>query len=350
MLVINARNINEAWDAGKGLLNANHITRPSRVGEVFECEEPVSTVYQKPCERVLINEARNSNHFFTFMESLWMLAGRNDVAFLERFNSKIKDFVGRGPQLHDAYGDRWRKAFDLDGGAEDDYSDQLLKIIKMLKKDPNERRAVLTMWNPIWDLDRTDCPSVPCNLVATFKIRNGKLAMIVFCRSNDIVFGAYGANVVHFSILQEYMASMIGVEVGTYTQISDSFHAYTARWKQMGGHDTTPSVDIYKTGKAHSYPLVSDPATFDSELLLWMDREWEQGEETVCLWDFKNKFFSEVAEVLWQSWDACRNNNLTLARTILESCKAEDWKLGCQQWFRILELKRNAAKNQGATA
>ena len=60
-----------------------------------------------------------------------------------------------------------------------------------------------------------------------FKIRENKLKMTVCCRSNDMLWGAYGVNVVHMSVLQEYMATMIGVEMGEYRQISDSFHIYT---------------------------------------------------------------------------------------------------------------------------
>jgi hypothetical protein len=55
----------------------------------------------------------------------------------------------------------------------------------------------------------------------------GRLDMVVFNRSNDVVWGAYGANAVHFSFLLEYLARWIGCEVGTYSQISVNFHGYT---------------------------------------------------------------------------------------------------------------------------
>src|SRR5262245_37948051 len=116
MLTISARNVNQIWDYAKWHLNGKHYVRQSRVGEVWEYPELVVTEYLQPTERVLFNPLRNANPFFHFFEALWMLAGRNDLAFLERFNSKIADFVGRNPTLHDAYGHRWRYAFDLDGG------------------------------------------------------------------------------------------------------------------------------------------------------------------------------------------------------------------------------------------
>lgn len=341
MEVIIAKNINDAWDQAKVLLNHNHVVRPSRVGEVMECLTPVTTAYAKPRERVLFDPDRNVNVFFSFMEALWMLAGRNDVAWLERFNSKIKDFVGPGPLLHDAYGHRWRKAFDLDGGADDDFADQLPKIIRMLKNNHNERRAVLTMWNPLWDLERPELPSVPCNTQCYFKIRNGALDILVTCRSNDIVFGAYSANNVQFSVLQEYMAAMIGVSVGTYYQVSDSWHAYTERWSAFGGFKESPTIDYYQASGVVPYDMVTHPESFDEELLWWMDRK-DYIRSRVAP---KNLFFNEVAEILWSAWDAYKEGHLDHALVILDMCKATDWRLAATAWImRVKENRRMKAK------
>lgn len=338
MKVIEGRNINDIWDKAKVLLNHNHVVRPSRVGEVMECQTPVTSVYQNPMERVLFDPVRNANPVFHFMEALWMLAGRNDVAWIERFNSKITDYVGKGPLLHDAYGHRWRFAFDLDGGAEDDYADQLKKIIRMLSNNHDERRAVLTMWNPTWDLERPELPSVPCNLIVTFKVRNEKLDMIVFCRSNDIVTGCYGANVVHFSMLQEYMAAMIKVPVGIYYQVSDSWHAYTERWSSFGGFKEVPTLDYYiqTVGGVKPYPMVTDPESFDEELQHWMERDWEDASS------FNNRFFPEVAEILWCAWTAYKKNDLSKALDITEMCQASDWKLAAILWLKRIQQNRLA--------
>ena len=67
--------------------------------------------------------------------------------------------------------------------------------------------------------------------------------MTVCNRSNDMLWGAYGANAVHMSMLQEYLASRLEIAVGEYTQISDSFHVYQndvwERCKELG------VIDIY---------------------------------------------------------------------------------------------------------
>jgi thymidylate synthase len=251
--------------------------------------------------------------------------------WIERFNSKIRDFIGNVEVQHGAYGYRWRKFFDMDGGAEDDYADQILKIIRMLKKNPDERRAVLTMWSPLADLERPDLADVPCNLICTFKIRGGALDMIVFCRSNDIVFGAYSANQVHFSFLLEYMASMIGVPVGRYFQISDSWHAYTSRWSEFGGLDPTPTIDRYALGMV-PFPLVDHPETWDEDLKRWMERDFTQ--------EFSNRFFSRVAEPMWLSWSEYKHNNLDNAIRVIRNCDAADWRWAGTEWLLNIQRKR----------
>ena len=41
-----------------------------------------------------------------------------------------------------------------------------------------------------------------------------------------MLWGAYGANAVHMSVLQEYIAASLELEMGPYYQVSDSFHVY----------------------------------------------------------------------------------------------------------------------------
>jgi thymidylate synthase len=213
---------------------SNGVKRPSRNGPVYQSVTPVATIYRNPCQRIVHWPVRDYNIAFCLYEALWMLAGRNDLAPLLRYVKSFADYSDDGRTLHGAYGHRWRRCFGITRQwtsgigeyTEFDATDQLGKIIKRLSKDPTDRRCVLQMWDTVFDLD-SPSKDVPCNTTATFQISHeGKLDMVVFCRSNDIIFGAYFANAFHFSFLLEYMALMIGVPVGTYTQISVNWHAY----------------------------------------------------------------------------------------------------------------------------
>ena len=58
--------------------------------------------------------------------------------------------------------------------------------------------------------------------------------MTVCNRSNDMIWGAYGANAVHMSILMEYVAVAVNAPMGSYYQISDSFHIYeNEQWDKI---------------------------------------------------------------------------------------------------------------------
>src|SRR5262245_17470357 len=103
-------------------------------------------------------------------------------------------------------------------------------IAENMNSNPNDRRSVLQMWSADLDLGRVS-KDLPCNTTATFQVsHDGKLDMCVFNRSNDIVWGAYGANAVHFAMLLEYMALWAGYPVGQYRQISVNYHCYSDQY------------------------------------------------------------------------------------------------------------------------
>lgn len=152
---------------------------PSRVGEILRIREPVTITYENPTQRVLFNSARDCNPFFHLYESLWMLAGREDLAPLQYYVSTFGNFSDDGRTLHGAYGYRWRHQFGYD---------QLEEIVKEIRSNPWTRRCVLQMWDakdtkvedPTSDYrskpDKYSDPwmavnggkDVPCNLCALF--------------------------------------------------------------------------------------------------------------------------------------------------------------------------------------
>ena len=84
------------------------------------------------------------------------------------------------------------------------------------------------MWDAKKDLTHLNISKdLPCNTHVYFSIRDGFLDMTVCNRSNDLIWGCCGANAVHMSYLQEYVAIMCGVDIGFYTQsYLESHHEY----------------------------------------------------------------------------------------------------------------------------
>ena len=70
-----------------------------------------------------------------------------------------------------------------------------------------------------------------CNDLIQFLVRDNKLHMHVYVRSNDLIWGLTGINYFEFSVLQELVASWIGVEVGNYIHSAMSLHMYSRHYE-----------------------------------------------------------------------------------------------------------------------
>lgn len=226
MHTINVRNVNDAYAEAMYIMAMIGVPKPSRVGGTLSAVGPVMTVYSHPTERMLFDFRRDANPFFHIFEGIWMLAGRNDVKWLSQFNSRMADFSDDGHTFHGTYGFRWREHFGVD---------QIKAAVRELKRNPATRRVVLAMWDPIADLGKVATGrDVPCNTTIYLMVRQGALDMTVCCRSNDIVWGCYGANAVHMSMLQEFVAQAADIPVGKYYQFSNDWHVYEHHWPLIG--------------------------------------------------------------------------------------------------------------------
>jgi thymidylate synthase len=103
--------------------------------------------------------------------------------------------------------------------------DQIRYIVRKLKNAPESRRAIAVTWNPLTDETMRDCP---CLQLVQCELRNGRLAMQVVFRSNDML-SASGANMFALVHLQQRIAERVDAEVGTYTHISLVPHIYHRR-------------------------------------------------------------------------------------------------------------------------
>lgn len=323
MHVIHSRNVNHAYRKGAQLLGTGGILRETRNGPALVHPYPVSTLYENPTERVLFDARRDANPFFHFFESLWILAGRNDVDWLRRFNSRIAQYSDDGKTFYGAYGYRLRSAGD----------DQVAQAIELLRNNPGSRQVVLGIWDREDDL-WAESKDIPCNLNIKLEVVDDKLNMTVFNRSNDMIWGAYGANVVHFSYLQEYIAGHLGVEVGWYIQVSGNFHAYLDTWRKTGLESSymfSGIIDDYELGHVKPFaPLMQDPVAFDHELKLITD---QIGAGHSDVGAFTEPFFNDVAVPLYDAWEFWQDRDMENAINAAQECHAEDWSTAAVQWL-----------------
>lgn len=326
MRILQARNAHQGLPNALRHLSEVGIPMPSRAGNVLVAPTPVTTILNKPAERVIFWKERDANPFFHFFECLWMVSGRDDAAFLNRFVSDFgKRFSDDGKTLHGAYGFRWRKHFRFD---------QIPVVIEKLQKNPFDRRVVLQMWDADDLIEPSEAKDLPCNLLVIPRVVYGerdkpnRLNFLVCNRSHDVIWGLFGANAVHFSFLQEYVAANLGLDVGTLTFVSNNFHAYVDVYEKIRQGDLISNIIQpcpYETGAVSPFPLIEDAATWDRDLALFMEEPASVG--------FLNPFFHKVAKPLWFSHLAFKRKDFETSLDNARRCEASDWTKACVEWL-----------------
>jgi len=320
--VITVKNVNHALGEGFQWLKVAGHTASSRNGPVRVAPGPVVTEYLYPTQRVLFNQRRDANPVFHLLESMWMLAGQRDSAWLLSYNARMAEYTEDDGTIHGAYGHRWRSAFGVD---------QLLEIIKELRAKPDSRQAVMQMWSSELDLGVAK-KDRPCNTHIYFDTAPNAhgtrvLNMTVCCRSNDALWGAYGANAVHFSILQELMAHGIGVRTGVYRQVSNNFHAYTDVEVAAAFLEQPPCVDPEWLYPAQTTPLLLEGETVEGFLA---DCAKLTADHTIPAL-YATRYFRTLVVPLKTAYDARRAKSRTW-RAMLDSVAECDWKLAFIEW------------------
>jgi hypothetical protein len=313
----------------------------------IEIVGPFATTYTQPAEMVLFDGERDANPFFHLFEAMWILAGRKDVQFLAWFLPRMEDFSDDGVEFHAPYGYRMRHSFGFD---------QIEFCIKALSADRDTRQAVISIWHPALDWKSTK--DRPCNDMVMLKVRKGALRMTVCNRSNDAILGAYGANVVQFSTLLRYVAGVVGVDIGEYTQISDSFHVYEDNpywksWLAKNPSGVQQPVDPYDTQDMRiadsAYCLanggVSDfmnatelsSGEFDDDLISFF-RYWDETKgpspKVMNERNYGTSSFVDTLLPMLQTLILWRAGKRVEALEVVRYVKALDWKLAATGWIQ----------------
>ena len=144
------------------------------------------------------------------VEACQLIAGASTPKLVIAIGPQFANFTEDNGLFHGAYGIRTQS--------------QYAPIVERLKADPDTRQAVVTIWNPELDL-LSNKRDYPCTILHQFRIRNNKLNMSVYMRSNDVWLGA-AYDFFQFTRVQLAIASILGIEPGTYHHHVGSLHIY----------------------------------------------------------------------------------------------------------------------------
>ena len=131
-----------------------------------------------------------------------------------KVKSKFEGDVGR------IYGVQWR---DFNG------IDQISKLIESLKSNPDQRRHLISAWNPK-ELDEMSLP--PCHVLSQFFVANKKLSCQLYQRSCDMFLGV-PFNIASYSLLTHILAKECNYEVGEFIHTLGDYHIYHEHLSQV---------------------------------------------------------------------------------------------------------------------
>lgn len=214
-------NVSTALPSLLNTLNEDGVARGSRAGETTEITH-VGVTLVKPWQREVLCNFRKPNLAAQIAETMWVLAGKDDIGWLEHYLPRVREFSDDGIRWRAGYGARLRSWSRRDESG--DVVDQWRWLIDHLKAEPDSRRGVMSIWDPI--IDTVDGKDIPCNDWLSFLHRDGSLDLHVAVRSNDVIWGWSGINQFEWSALLEITAGLLGMETGMLHFSTTSFHLY----------------------------------------------------------------------------------------------------------------------------
>lgn len=149
-------------------------------------------------------------------ELLWYLSKDNKLDFIKYYIPKYVKESEDNVTVYGGYGPRLFNSGDK--------INQIGNVIKLLTEKPSSRRAAIQIFEAK-DIENVNYKEIPCTCTLQFILRQGKLNLIVFMRSNDAFFGL-PHDVFVFTMIQELVARSVNVELGEYIHSVGSLHLY----------------------------------------------------------------------------------------------------------------------------
>ena len=156
-------------------------------------------------------------------ELLWFIKGDTNVKFLQDNGVRIwNEWADENGDLGPVYGAQWRN-WNNDG------IDQLQELIYKLKNNPDDRRMIVSAWNPS-QVGKMALP--PCHMFYQCYVADGKLSMLMYQRSCDMFLGV-PFNIASYALLTMMLAQVCGLKLGEYVHVLGDAHIYHNHFAQV---------------------------------------------------------------------------------------------------------------------
>ncbi len=276
--IITSRNVNDAFYmiAENMLLNGTYsYSKNTKYLEVY----PLGVTIKNPKERCLLLPKRYNSIFASIAETIWLLAGKNDICFLEYYLERAKDFSDDGYTWRGAYGPR---IFNWNG------INQFSNCISALRENINTTRACISIFNPQVDHDITK-RDIPCNNWIQFLHRDNRLNMNVSLRANDLIWGFSGINIFAWTTLLELASNWLNISIGEYNHFVCNMVIFERHFYRIKNIlDNKLVNDIYSEfDSIKKIKIDICENNFDTELKMFFDIEYKVRNNEISLYEYK---------------------------------------------------------------
>ena len=186
-------------------------------------------------------------------ELIWLLSGNTNIKYLHDNKVTIWDeWADENGDLGPVYGHQWRN-FNSQG------IDQIKDVIERIKKNPQDRRLIVSAWNPA-QIEEMALP--PCHCFFQFDVTpDGKLNCMLYQRSCDMFLGV-PFNIASYSLLTMMIAQVCGLQAGEFVHTLGNAHIYSNHFDQV---NLQLSREPYPLPKMKINPEVKDIDDFKFE-------------------------------------------------------------------------------------
>lgn len=212
-----AENADEAFEHWWSLLTFDGAKKlqDSRDGAVVDEIINAVTVIKDPTRCIMKNEIRKMPMRYAVGELLWYLSGNDKLSAIQKFTKAWDRMSDDGEHVNSNYGYCLMHKFGFN---------QIEQALIQLRDSPSSRQVVLHI-KEARDLIDNPTKDLNCTVCLQLFIRDGKLYMTTYMRSNDLWMG-FPYDVFQFTCLQTLLAMELDVELGTYTHVAGSLHLY----------------------------------------------------------------------------------------------------------------------------
>lgn len=193
-------------------------------------------------------------------ELLWFLSGDTNIQYLKDNGVKIWDeWADENGDLGPVYGYQWR---DFGGKilGKGKGIDQISRLIENIKKDPYDRRHIVSAWNP---MDKDEMALPPCHTMFHFYVSGDKLSCQLYQRSADAFLGV-PFNIASYALLLMMVAQVCNLKAHEFVHTFGDAHIYTNHFEQVE-LQLSRANDLRPLPKMHINPDVKDIFGFKFE-------------------------------------------------------------------------------------